>query len=91
MQNSQSIFDPTGDLFFPSLYFCIGLVAFIVVVGIAAEFLYFRPSLCKRREKGETWWLIKLCSTLKSTSSLTNKDPRPFWLTGVFIFPEAFN
>ena len=60
MQNSQSIFDPTGDLFFPSLYFCIGLVAFIVVVGIAAEFLYFRPSLCKRREKGETWWLIKL-------------------------------
>ncbi|XP_068674888.1 uncharacterized protein [Montipora foliosa] len=51
VQNSQSIFDPTGDLFFPSLYFCIGLVAFIVVVGIAAEFLYFRPGLCKRREK----------------------------------------
>ena len=29
MQNSQSIFDPTGDLFFPSLYSCLVLIAVI--------------------------------------------------------------
>jgi len=46
VQNSQSIFDPTGDLFFPSLYTCLALVVVIFLVGLLAELFYFRPSRC---------------------------------------------
>jgi len=46
VQNSQSIFDPTGDLFFPSLYTCLALVAVIFLVGLLTELFYFRPGRC---------------------------------------------
>jgi len=52
VQNSQSIFDPTGDLFFPSLYTCIALVVIIFVAGLVAELFYFRPGRC-RWKKGQ--------------------------------------
>ena len=51
MQNSQSIFDPTGDLFFPSLYTCIALVVVIFVVGLLAELFYFRPGRCRWKKR----------------------------------------
>ncbi|XP_078348134.1 uncharacterized protein LOC144633195 isoform X1 [Oculina patagonica] len=52
VQNSQSIFDPTGDLFYPSLYTCLALVAVIFVIGLVAELFYFRPGRsCKKGEK----------------------------------------
>jgi len=63
VQNSQSIFDPTGDLFFPSLYTCIALVVIIFVVGLVAELFYFRPGRCRRkkgRELSETMALSEV-------------------------------
>ena len=53
MQNSQSIFDPTGDLFFPSLYTCIALAVVIFALGLLAELFYFRPGRCRRKKEGE--------------------------------------
>lgn len=59
MQNSQSIFDPTGDLFFPSLYTCLALVAVIFLVGLLAELFYFRPGRCTWK-KGKLFHLFSL-------------------------------
>lgn len=53
VQNSQSIFDPTGDLFFPSLYTCIALAVVIFAVGLLAELFYFRPGRCRRKKGGQ--------------------------------------
>lgn len=55
VQNSQSIFDPTGDLFFPSLYSCLVLIAVIFFIGLTAEVLFFKSCRCpkKRRKKDE--------------------------------------
>lgn len=57
MQNSQSIFDPTGDLFFPSLYSCLVLIAVIFFIGLTAEVLFFKSCRCpkKRRKKGKSF------------------------------------
>lgn len=60
MQNSQSIFDPTGDLFFPSLYTCIALAVVIFAVGLLAELFYFRPGRCRRKKGGESCYNCKL-------------------------------
>ncbi|XP_031568614.1 uncharacterized protein LOC116303242 isoform X2 [Actinia tenebrosa] len=55
IRNSQSIFDPTGDLFYPSLYSCVTLVIVIFLIGLVAEFAYFKPSRClqKKQETNE--------------------------------------
>ena len=53
MQNSQSIFDPTGDLFYPSLYTCIALVVIIFLVGVVTELFCFRTGRCKLSKKGK--------------------------------------
>ncbi|EDO38538.1 predicted protein [Nematostella vectensis] len=52
VKNSQSIFDPTGDLFLPSLYTCIVIVLVIFVIGVIAEIVYLNPSGCLRRRAG---------------------------------------
>ncbi|CAH3136821.1 unnamed protein product [Porites lobata] len=52
VQNSQSIFDPTGDLFYPSLYTCIALVVIIFLVGVVTELFCFRTGRCKLSKKG---------------------------------------
>lgn len=69
VQNSQSIFDPTGDLFFPSLYTCLALVAIIFVVGLLAELFYFRPGRCMWK-KGK-----KLTENMSMTEPEEEKTP----------------
>jgi hypothetical protein len=49
---SDSIFNPTGDIFWPSFYVCISFAIVMFICGVVWEF-FFKDKFFKRGKTGE--------------------------------------
>ena len=50
-ERSDSIFNPTGDIFWPSLYACIGMTIAMLIIGLIWEF-FLKEKVYKRGKTG---------------------------------------
>ena len=49
---SDSVFNPTGDIFYPTLYVCIAFVVIMLIAGLSWEFFFMKKCL-KRTKTGK--------------------------------------
>lgn len=74
VRNSQSIFDPTGDLFFPSLYSCLILIAVIFLIGLTAEVLFFKSCRCPKTKRKKDEEFTEAIAMNESNGRLPSLD-----------------